>query len=262
MKALLDYRSPRDGKPLSELALSDLHRVRGVEEELRKQSYPASVLAEILDLMISQSYYLGGRLGKFKQKLKLEGVDRSQLAPDVLKTPRWRTLLADSKTRRNDMTRKVDLFLLQLGTHSLLEWLDERHKRREEKDPALKEIGFGEKGIDILLRDCGYLDRAPIDIHEQRFLIRTGLFHRYSKRCDPLTKSDYHIALSTFCRHELTGLELGGYKLDQSPGLVDWIIWYFSSKKHGNVCGKRPRCEVCPLTEFCSFGIIKNRQTS
>jgi hypothetical protein len=52
-----------------------------------------------------------------------------------------------------------------------------------------------DKGIDELLRDCGYFDRVPIDIHEQRFKVRTGIFQQYSPSCDPLDKREYHEAL-------------------------------------------------------------------
>jgi endonuclease III len=120
----------------------------------------------------------------------------------------------------------------------------------------LDEAGIGRKGRDNILRDCGYIECIPIDIHEQRFLIRTGIFHRYStlENSDP---TDYHHlanALRNFCKKELNGLKIDDINLADAPGVVDMIIWYFSQERTKQeislkICAKRPRCNECPLRE-------------
>ena len=92
---------------------------------------------------------------------------------------------------------------------------------------------IGRKGIENIIRDCGYMKRIPIDIHEQRFLVRTGIFHKYSslKRADPTKYDHLAEALRRFCEEELKEIKLNGIILSDAPSVVDFIIWYFSQEK-------------------------------
>ena len=245
---------PKQDQTIRELVIRDLDGALTKSKELKTVKYPSSVLTQILELMISRSYFRKNRIKKFKKRLKQVGLDLSQISPETLGDSQWNNVLNEFNTPRSNIIRKVDSFLAQLGDRSLLEWVQDRYNMRAKRDPFLKEIMFGEKGVDLLLRDCGYFDRIPIDIHEQRFLVRTGVFQRYSERGDPLRKADFHHALTAFCRNELEGVKFESLSLEGAPGVVDWAIWYFCAKEWGDICGERPRCNMCPLVEACEFG--------
>ena len=121
---------------------------------------------------------------------------------------------------------------------------------------------IGRKGRENIIRDCGYMKRIPIDIHEQRFLVRTGIFHKYSslKRADHTDYDHLAEALRCFCKEELKEIKLNGISLSNAPGVVDLIIWYFSQEKTEQkislgICAKEPKCNECPLREnnLCLF---------
>jgi len=121
------------------------------------------------------------------------------------------------------------------------------------------------KGADNFLRDFGYFDRVPIDIHEKRFILRTGIFHHCSSSdSDPLAYKDIQEALVTFCRNYLSGIIIENIDIGQAPGVVDNFIWNFCSKDKNNICknkynicGARPKCHECPLGEVCLFTSIQ-----
>jgi hypothetical protein len=250
---LLDYGLPQKGRTIRQLVREDLGRARSRKQGLEQQRYPPAVLRLILDLMVSRSYFRESRIQKLSDRLKQELGDESRLTFDFMKTSRCEALL-----REFGIEEKVKKLTDQLVSTSLREWLYDRHVKRtqkDDKDALLEQLSFGDKGIDELLRDCGYFDRVPIDIHEQRFQVRTGIFQQYSPSCDPLDKREYHEALICFCRNELQGLRLSEYSLDNSPGIVDWAIWYFCSKNYGRVCRDTPQCVICPLNHECLFGV-------
>jgi hypothetical protein len=251
---LFDYKLPTHGQTIHELVARDLGGALMKSKELKTVKYPSSVFMEVLELIISRSYFRKNRARRFKRRLEQLGLDLSQISPGKLTESRWKSVLGEFNTAHSNIIRKVDSFLVQLGDRWLREWLQDRYTMRAKRDRSLKEITFGEKGIDILLRDCGYLDRVPIDIHEQRFLVRTGIFERYSERGDPLRKADFHYALTAFCKSELAGMEFEGISLEDAPGVVDWAIWYFCAREWGDICGEKPRCSACPLAEGCEFG--------
>ncbi len=119
---------------------------------------------------------------------------------------------------------------------------------------------LGEKGRDNYLRDFGYWDRIPIDIHEMRFIIRSGIYHTFSSidKCDHLRKSDLHYALTRFCRECLNGYSAEGIDLGTAPGIVDGFIWSFSAIDIYNICGVSPKCEKCNLCNACLYSLANN----
>jgi hypothetical protein len=248
---------------IRDIVLRDLENTRLKKRDLDRERYPPRVLKQILDLMVSWSYYREGQIEKFTSCLEQEGIDKTSITIGFLRTSKCEELLREFSNKRNNLVERVKKILIQLEGTSLRDWLKKRYDSRGTSDRSLKEINFGDKGIDTLLRDCGYFDRIPIDIHERRFQVRTGIFVYYSPNCNPAGSNEYqeyHEALTSFSRHELTGLKLSEYTLDRAPGIVDWAIWYFCSKKHGNICGDTPRCDICPLNHVCLFGIgQKNR---
>ena len=257
-EALLDYtlsRGEHKGQTIREAVRRDLRKAISRRKDLEEHKYPPGVLRLILDLVVSRSYFLESRVQKLGDKLKQELGDESGLTVDFLTTSKCEALL-----REFGVEDKVKKLAKQLVSTSLRQWLQNRHVKRtqkDNKDVLLKELSLGDKGIDELLRDCGYFDRVPIDIHEQRFQVRTGIFQQYSPSCDPLDKREYHEALVHFCRNELGGLKLSNRSLDNSPGIVDWAIRYFCSKGNGRICGDVPQCVICPLSHECQFGVNK-----
>jgi len=118
-------------------------------------------------------------------------------------------------------------------------------------------VGF--KGVHNILRDFGYFDMAPIDIHERRFLFRTGIALRYGPSSgDPRELEFYLTALRNFCKEELRGYTLLGIDLGEAPGIVDLIIWCFSCTKEGKeackgICSADPKCGICPINHCCIY---------
>jgi hypothetical protein len=121
---------------------------------------------------------------------------------------------------------------------------------------------LGEKGRDNYLRDFGHWDRIPIDRHEMRFLVRTGIYHACGTRdhADHLVNDDLHRALTTFCSKFLSGFTVDDIDLGNAPGIVDLFIWTFcanpETSRHGlGICGAIPKCRGCRLASTCLFAL-------
>jgi thermostable 8-oxoguanine DNA glycosylase len=115
---------------------------------------------------------------------------------------------------------------------------------------------LGEKGRDNYLRDFGYWDRIPIDRHEMRFIIRSGIYHACSSdKSDPLEKSDLQAALNIFCANYLKGHIVEEIDLGNAPGIVDIFIWSFSAEDRYNICVIPPKCENCNLKGVCLYAL-------
>lgn len=114
---------------------------------------------------------------------------------------------------------------------------------------------LGEKGRDNYLRDFGYWDRIPMDRHEMRFIIRTGIYHACSvkNQSDHLEKGHLHNALTRFCAQHLRGYEVEEIDLGEAPGIVDIFIWSYSAEDRYNICGSTPKCEECSLRDSCLY---------
>lgn len=113
------------------------------------------------------------------------------------------------------------------------------------------------KGADHYLRDVGHWDIIPIDVHERRFLVRTGIFHTFSLpgRQDPLGYGSLQDALSTFCLFCLQGKIFEGVDLSSRPGIVDLFIWFYCADKKYEICGSTPKCGECGLNDACLYGL-------
>lgn len=121
-----------------------------------------------------------------------------------------------------------------------------------------KTFVLGEKGRDEYLRDFGYWDRIPIDRHEMRFIIRSGIYHACSvgSENDPLEKSSLHDALTRFGSVYLKGKVIEGIELDNAPGIVDIFIWSFCAEY--NICGSTPKCNECNLNKVCLYALTNS----
>jgi len=119
---------------------------------------------------------------------------------------------------------------------------------------------LGEKGRDNYLRDFGYWDRIPMDRHEMRFIIRSGIYHVCSSidKSDSLEKMDLHDALNRFCGKYLEGHIVEGIELGNAPGIVDIFIWSFSAEDRYDICVATPKCEKCNLKGVCLYALTNS----
>jgi len=122
---------------------------------------------------------------------------------------------------------------------------------------------LGQKGRDNYLRDFGYFDRAPLDRHEWRFIVRTGIYHHSAevKKSDPQDRDHLQMALVNFCNSHLRGFEVEeinnclGQRLDfgKSAGMVDLFVWSYNADERYHICGQPPKCPQCNLVSSCMF---------
>lgn len=145
----------------------------------------------------------------------------------------------------------------QLLTSSTLKQFTDKlyNLAKQEKTEAL-----GEKGRDNYLRDFGYWDRIPMDRHEMRFIIRSGIYHACSckDKSDPLEKNDLHDALTAFCTKHLKGYLVEEIDLGNAPGIVDTFIWSFSAEDRYKICVATPNCEKCNLKGVCLYALTNS----
>lgn len=125
---------------------------------------------------------------------------------------------------------------------------------------------LGDKGRDNYLRDFGYFDRAPLDRHEWRFIVRTGIFHYHATRekSDPQDRDHLQASLVNFCSKKLRGFQVEeindclGQSLDlgKNAGMVDLFIWSYNADERYRICGKQPQCSQCILSGSCMFATL------
>jgi len=141
-----------------------------------------------------------------------------------------------------------------LSYPTLKEFTEDLYKLAKERKTAV----LGEKGRDSYLRDFGYWDRIPIDIHEMRFIIRSGIYHACSDlgKNDPLKKRDLQDCLRMFCEDYLHGFVVEGIDLGRAPGIVDLFIWSYSAKDRYNICAVTPKCDKCMLKRACLYALF------
>jgi hypothetical protein len=120
---------------------------------------------------------------------------------------------------------------------------------------------LGEKGRDNYLRDFGYYDRIPIDRHQKRFIVRTGIYHICSikEKSDLLQNNHLHDALTRFCSEYLKGYRVNRIDFGDAPGILDIFIWTYCSEERYNICGSSPNCSECKLDDFCLFSLLQTK---
>lgn len=234
----------------------DLSRYQQSKQELTSVSYPESVLKLLVETKITNSYYrnLSGLKKKnFDSDFSDFFVKHGRNISAQQTTDDLATLIITHSVFPQDK-QKVKTWAGQILQYpSLSEFSDELYRLRKKGKNGL----LRDKGADHYLRNVGYWDIVPIDIHEKRFLVRTGIYHGFSVtgRQDPLDNRSLSDALSRFCSLYLKGKTVEGIDLSCAPGIVDLFIWSFCSDERYIICGSTPRCNECGLKDACLFGI-------
>ena len=234
-------------------------RIRGAirgfsvsRDRLAKDDYPSDALKLVVKTKITNSLRLKPRGGNefetdwtsfFRQH---EPHFRTPQAADGL------AALVEAHSARRLKKGEAQEFAAELlRYHSLRDFNEALYQSRRNGGDSL----IGDKGADHYLRNVGYFDVAPVDIHERRFLIRTGIFHRFcGAGRDPLDYRHLQDALGSFCSCMKDAMPVEGIDLSKSAGIVDLFIWYYCADGCYTICGKNPLCSRCGLLGVCYLG--------
>ncbi|RLE84600.1 MAG: hypothetical protein DRJ67_10285, partial [Thermoprotei archaeon] len=192
-------------------------------EALEREAFPSGPLKLVVEAIVTQSWWRRNRWNMLldalrerdysrwrKPLIRLEDLAFMAETMEFLyksRKGRWWRDAAESLRFREAALREAG---------SLKAWVAEVHRavdemggnwRRHEYVSGIKGLGF--KGINDVLRSLGYFDHAPMDIHERRFLLRTGVALKYGPPSgDPWSPEFCLEALRRFCREELSGYEV------------------------------------------------------
>jgi len=263
---ILDY--------VSEPVERDTRKFLGNREALVREAFPSRPLTSIVAIIVTRSWWRRWPWDRLTEALRERGYRRWEDGGPLIgiedlafvRETLQHLYSSSGKSIWREAAESLEFLEAKLReTGSLRAWSLKVYRAvkgkegRWKKHPYVEGIkGLGFKGVHNLLRDLGYFDMAPIDIHERRFLLRTGVALRYGPpNRDPLDLRFYLEALRRFCREELRGVKVLGVDLGNAPGMADLAIWYFSctgeSKDCKGVCSAKPRCEVCPVKDCCTY---------
>jgi len=241
-------------KQCGHMVKQDLQNYYMLKHELSAVAYPESVLKLLVETKITNSYYrrLSDSNGKkfesdFSSFLRNQNFQTQQAIDELATLIRTYSIFPVGEQKAKEWVTKL------LSYPTLNELSEELYRlRKKGKNGVLRD-----KGADHYLRNVGYWDIVPIDIHEKRFLVRTGIFHMFSVigRQDPLEASSFQDALSRFCSLYLKGKIVDGIELSSAPGIMDLFIWSYCADERYKICASTPRCEECGLGDTCLFSI-------
>lgn len=80
-----------------------------------------------------------------------------------------------NKEKAVEKVNKLIEILIERG-FTIYDWTETLHNLAKNKKTEI----LGDKGRDNYLRDFGYFKRAPLDRHEWRFIVRTGIYHHHT----------------------------------------------------------------------------------
>ncbi len=267
IERILDMNLPKSKKTLKSLLSEYVLDFSKIKKSITQGKIPTGPVQLTISFICSRSgrlATLGNRVGdELKRRKPLDLLKERELNSflDAIYTRKRRNskLYKEAKTKILRFLKRLgdlESELSRLAESERLKLFEERFENILEDDAKI-----GRKGRDNLLRDCGFLNHIPIDIHENRFLLRTGIFHKYASlnESDPTDYDHLANAMRRFCEKELKTLKVNGISLSDAPGLVDLIVWYFSQEKTEQeislgICAKTPLCEKCPLNNICLFG--------
>lgn len=242
----------------------DFQTYKGRKNELSTDPDATSALKLLVETKVTNSFYRvlpgpkkNGFEADFNSFLRNHKQNyRTSLAMDVLTDLIVKySIFGIEKSKAKDWVEKL------LGNYPTMKNLTEDlyEMRKKGRNGLLRD-----KGADHYLRDVGYWDVIPIDVHEKRFLVRTGIYHALSikSRQDPIGERTLQDVLSRFCSLYLKGKTIEDIDLGCAPGIVDLFIWSYCSEKRYDICGSTPRCSQCELINTCLFGITNIQRAS
>jgi len=266
---ILDINLPKIDKTIKDLISEYVRDFSNNKKSITQGKIPTDPVRLAISFICSRSgrwAALDAKVGKqMKRRKPLDLLKKRELNSflDSIYARRDSKIYKDTKikiSRFLKSLKKLESELSRLPESERLKMFEQRFENILESDAKI-----GRKGRDNLLRDCGFLNHIPIDIHEQRFLLRTGTFHRYASlnESDPMDYDHLANAMRRFCEKELSTLRINGISLSDAPGLVDLIIWYFSQEKTEQkislgICAKTTQCEKCPINILCLFASHHN----
>jgi len=235
---------------------TDLQQLNDNKGELNKNPDTIKALRILIELIITQAWYYRTP-ANFKEEIDAFIAKHGT----NFRTPAAQTDLIElvvELARPRITTRAKESIQKFLTDYSTIE---EFTKSLHDLAKRGKTNVLGEKGRDNYLRDLGYWDRIPMDRHEIRFIIRTGIYHACSIRSknDPLERGSLHDALTRFCLKHLTGKVVEGIDLGDAPGIVDIFIWSYCAKERYNMCGSTPKCDGCSLKNVCLYPLTQSQ---
>ncbi len=248
--------------------------------------YPVRPLNTVLEAIITQGWYQLGLLNKLNNilvskynkrvdsNIKEENLDLLVKFEDLDLLISLCNNLSSSNEIWGEVAEALSQFkdVLEKEVQSLRDWADTLHRitnkyirgeisEQDWRNHPSRIRRLGLKGTCDVLKALGYFDMVPIDRHEKRFQIRTGIALCYGPSRMSLNDDRFYIiALRRFCFENLKGIKILGEDLCCSPGIVDWIIWYFSCERAPGclgICAKNPKCNECPVKELCYYYLTK-----
>lgn len=215
----------------------------------------------LIELIITNSWYyktptyFETQFNHYISRYRVRGFQTADGMKELLNLAK----LAPSRIR-DKAIQKVNLLVDQLKGKTIRSWTENLYQLAKKNETTV----LGEKGRDNFLRDFGYFDRIPMDRHEMRFIIRTGIYHACSlqNHFDPLEKRHLQVALVDFCRKFLSAEKIEGVDMGKAPGIVDLFIWCHCSKEKYDICGKKPKCGECILSGYCLFSILSGKHST
>jgi len=228
-----------------------------IELEKRRKD-PQKILENLLCVKISKGYWRENLIKSFREEVNNrwdEKFFQSNEGKKIL-IKYLKKLYPYPEKEYN----KLNQFLFsKLEKESIWEWINNN------KNTLLAKIFPSNKSRMIFLRDNFSFEYIPIDRHEKRFLIRTGIFFYYlSPEINIPDNNEHYIrALKKFCKEHLSRIKVHGYDLGKNPGLVDKFIWLHCAKESvggKQICYEKPNCKSCLLSDSCFLAIKMKTQ--
>jgi endonuclease III len=99
-----------------------------------------------------------------------------------------------------------------------------------------KLYGFGKPLVAEYLRNVGVNLIKP-DVHLIRILLRLGYIKNTETEPETIIKFIEKISKDT----------------TYSPVEIDFLLWHLCADKYGEICREHPKCDVCPIKQFCKY---------
>jgi len=180
---------------------NEIRKAKKFKEELQTNPNHPEAFKMLIDGIVSQSWYYSRILKKHEYKQELDML-LQKYGVKGLSIGKGRKAMLELIEKwappriRDRALQQIECLLNLLKEMSFREITEDMDKKEK-----IGECNFGKKGLNDFLRYMGYWDRVPIDKHEMRFIIRTGIYLAYPKEeFDLLNRDHLGEALKTFAK--------------------------------------------------------------